>query len=194
MAGMPPGCAIKSGAQRGLQVCGCSTALLAPQLAVLPGRGSPRIMATMYMVANVSPAPFVSMALGTCVVNTGKGFSTAHFLDALHPFKGLSLTTTHTLLLLSRVSEALWYNMMGSVLGNTVLKGQATPNQPAAAISVATSWWAYLDSRNLPLQDSAAIAAQCAGLTAAGLHPASRAGVRHEQHGTLLALRDDDPL
>lgn len=59
-------CVIRSGAQRGLHVCGCITALLAAQLAVLPGDVSPRIKLIMKVVAKVSPAPLVSTALGIC--------------------------------------------------------------------------------------------------------------------------------
>jgi hypothetical protein len=66
ITGTPPGAAMRSGAQRGLQVWCCKTALLAAQLAVVPGEGSPRMAAIMYTVANVSPAPLVSTALGTC--------------------------------------------------------------------------------------------------------------------------------
>lgn len=49
----------------GLQACPCMTARLATQLAIAPGLRDPRASASMYAVAKVSPAPFVSTA-ATC--------------------------------------------------------------------------------------------------------------------------------
>ena len=53
--------------QAGLQDWGWVTALLAAQLAVAPGLRERAARASMYAVANVSPAPFVSTAV-TCIM------------------------------------------------------------------------------------------------------------------------------
>ncbi len=51
--------------QPGLQACGMATARPAAQLAIAPGSRAPAASASMYAVANVSPAPLVSAAT-TC--------------------------------------------------------------------------------------------------------------------------------